>query len=57
MWRAALSFGLVALARGCEFALDAGRREAFDLTRHMTVEDVVFIFGGRRRRERAGPDA
>ena len=45
MWRAALSFGLVALARGCEFALDAGRREAFDLTQHMTVEDVVFFFG------------
>ena len=45
MWRAAVSFGLVALARGCEFALDSGRREAFDPTQHMTVEDVSFFFG------------
>ena len=35
MWRAALEFGEVALARGCEFALDASRREVFQVSEHM----------------------
>ena len=29
MWRAALSFGMSAMARVVEFSLDVGRREAF----------------------------
>lgn len=40
MWRAALTFGMQALARGCEFALDAGHGEVFQRSEHMTPADV-----------------
>jgi hypothetical protein len=43
MWRAALSFGEAALARGCEFALDSGRREVFEASQHMVPADVTFF--------------
>jgi hypothetical protein len=43
MWRAALSFGEAALARGCEFALDASRREVFQASEHMVPADVAFF--------------
>lgn len=42
MWRSATSFGVVALARGCEFALDDG--ETFDVTQHVTPRDVTFFY-------------
>ena len=41
MWRSATSFGISALARACEFALDDG--EAFDMTQHITPADVTFF--------------
>ena len=41
MWRAALSFGLAGLCRGCEFALTSG--EAHVATEHLTPLDVVFF--------------
>ena len=45
MWRAALTFGMSAMAlrwrgRCVEIALDAGRAEVFDDTQHMTARDV-----------------
>jgi hypothetical protein len=40
MWRAALTFGMSAMARACEIGLDAGRAEVFDDTQHMTALDV-----------------
>jgi hypothetical protein len=40
MWRAALSFGMSAMARAVEFAVDAGRAEVFDPTQHMIASDV-----------------
>jgi hypothetical protein len=43
MWRAALSFGMSAMARAVEFALDAGRAEAFDPTQHMVASDVAEV--------------
>ena len=39
MWRAALTFGEAALARGCEFALDADRNEVFEASEHLTAND------------------
>ena len=44
MWRAAASFALVVLARGCEIALDSGRGEVFEESEHMTASDVEFFF-------------
>ena len=41
MWRAALTFGMVGLCRGCEFALDG--RESFDTSQHMMPADVAFF--------------
>ena len=52
MWRAALSFGEAALARGCEFALDAGRREVFQASEHMVPADVAFFDRGGVRHAR-----
>jgi hypothetical protein len=43
MWRAALTFGMSAMARAVEFALDAGRAEAFDPTQHMVASDVAEV--------------
>ena len=43
MWRAALTFGVGALARGCEFALDDSRREQFEVSEHITPRDVSFF--------------
>ena len=40
MWRAALTFGMSAMARAVEIALDAGRVDVFDDTQHMTARDV-----------------
>jgi len=40
MWEAALDFGMLALARGCEFAIDE-QREKFDEEQHMTALDVT----------------
>ena len=39
-WRAALTFGMAALARGIEFALDGARGEKFTVSEHMTAKDV-----------------
>jgi hypothetical protein len=39
--RAALTYGFASFSRGCEFALDDGRREAFDSTQHVTPGDVT----------------
>jgi hypothetical protein len=44
MWRAALTFGMGAMARACEFALDVGRGEAFEISEHLTPADVEFFF-------------
>jgi hypothetical protein len=52
MWRAALSFGEAALARGCEFALDASRREVFQVSEHMVPADVAFFDRGGVRHAR-----
>ena len=49
MWRAALTFGMSAMARAVEFALDAGRAEAFDDTQHMTARDVAEVRRGGMR--------
>jgi hypothetical protein len=46
MWRAALTFGVGALARGCEFALDDSRHEEFEVSEHITPRDVVFFTEG-----------
>jgi hypothetical protein len=46
MWRAALMFGMSALARAVEFALDEGRGETFDSTQHMTARDVSPVLRG-----------
>lgn len=43
MWRAALTFGVGALARGCEFALDDSRHEEFESSEHITPADVAFF--------------
>ena len=46
-WRAALEFGMVALARGCEFSLSAG--EVHQVSEHMVPADVsAFVRGGVR---------
>jgi hypothetical protein len=47
MWRAALAFGMSAMARAVEFALDAGRSEAFDASQHMTAANVSEIVRDR----------
>ena len=52
VWRAALTFGMVALARGCEFALDGGRHERFQESEHMVPADVAFFERGGRRHAR-----
>lgn len=49
MWRAALTFAVTVLARGVEFALDAGRGEVFEETEHMTARDVRAAWAGGRR--------
>jgi hypothetical protein len=46
MWRAVLTFGMSAMARACEFALDAGRQETFDPSQHMTAIDVAAVWRG-----------
>ena len=40
MWRAALTFGMSAMVRAVEFALDACRAEVFDDTQHMTARET-----------------
>ena len=40
MWRAALTFGMSAMAPAVEFAIDAGRAEVFDPSQHMVAADV-----------------
>ena len=47
-----VSFALVAMCRGCEVAIDTDRREEFDATQHMTVDDVSFFFRGGVRHAR-----
>ena len=48
-WRAALTFGFSALARGCEFSLDDSRGEVFDSSQHLTPDDVAtFMEEGTR---------
>lgn len=42
-WRAALTFGMAALARGVEFAIDGARGEAFAPSEHMTASDVALF--------------
>ena len=45
MWRAALTFGMAAIARGAEFALPEG--EAFEASEHLMASDVTpFEEGG-----------
>ena len=45
MWRAALTFGMAAIARGAEFALTAG--EQFEQSEHLVPRDVTpFCEGG-----------
>ena len=39
----ALEFGMVSLVRGCEFALDGGRHEQFQVVEHVVPADVVFF--------------
>ena len=41
MVSAALEFGLAALARACEFAIDDERGEVFETSEHLTPEDVT----------------
>ena len=43
--RAALTYGFASFSRGCEFALDDSRREAFDATQHITPADVTPVRG------------
>ena len=52
MWRAALTFGMVVLARGCEFALTSGER--FEQSEHLVPADVVVFAreGARHARVR-----
>ena len=47
MWRAALSFGMVGLCRGCEFALSGS--EPFEPDQHLVPTDVAFFNHGGRR--------
>ena len=42
-WRAAASFALVVMARGCEIALDSARSEEFEESEHMMASDVTFF--------------
>ena len=49
MWRAALTFGMSAMARAVEIALDAGKKEAFDPSQHMTARDVAEVRRGGLR--------
>ena len=50
-----VSFALVAMCRGCEVAIDTDRREEFDASQHMTVDDVSFFFrGGVRHAQCSG---
>ena len=51
-WISCLSFAMVALARGCEVALDAARGEQFEPTEHMTACDVDFFMRGGVRNAR-----
>ena len=45
MWRAALTFGMAAIARGCEFALSGG--EPWEASEHLMASDVTpFQDGG-----------
>ena len=39
--RAALTYGFASFSRGCEFALDDSRKEAFDSSQHITPSDVT----------------
>ena len=50
MWRSATNLGLVGLLRGCEFALSEG--EAFQVSEHLTPQDVKFFEQGGRRHAR-----
>ena len=43
MWRAALTVAESGLMRGCEFALDGARREAFQSSEHVEPADVSFF--------------
>ena len=49
-WRAALTYGFATLSRGCEFALDDSRKEAFDASiessQHITPADVTLAISG-----------
>ena len=40
MWRAATAFGVAALARGVEFAIDTGRGEVWEESEHVHAGDV-----------------
>ena len=42
-WRAAASFALVVMARGCELALDTARGEEWEESEHMMASDVTFF--------------
>ena len=42
MWRSGLTYGMAAIARGCEIALD--RDEVFDAMEHVTPGDVSFFY-------------
>ena len=42
MWRSGLTYGMAAIARGCEIALDRG--EVFDAMEHVTPDDVSFFY-------------
>jgi hypothetical protein len=44
MWRAATTFAVSVMARGCEIALDAGRGETFEPSEHMMATDVKFFY-------------
>ena len=46
MWRAALTFGMSAMARACEIAIDKEQHEVFDGTQHMTARDVAAVVRG-----------
>ena len=52
VWRAALTFGVAAIARGVEFALDSERGETFEESEHMTAKDVKFFFSDGVRHAR-----
>jgi hypothetical protein len=49
MWKAALAFGMSAMARAVELGVDSGRKERFDPTQHMTALDVSVVLRGAER--------